>query len=70
MDGFALHPEIEKRRGLGWHAITKQYGSVLAGTDLLAWLHENAVDTITLVGYMTNNCIISSAAAGAITIGN
>lgn len=83
--GFALHPEIEHRRTAKWKAITKQYGSVFAGTDLVDWLQENGVDTVTLVGYMTNNCIIASAAqaethgisaevlsdaTGAISIGN
>ncbi|HET8868670.1 MAG TPA: isochorismatase family protein, partial [Agrococcus sp.] len=27
------------------------------------WLREREIDTITLVGYMTNNCVIASAAA-------
>ncbi|NYD67656.1 isochorismatase family protein [Agromyces atrinae] len=85
LPGYALHPDIEERRTSEWKAITKQYGSVFAGTDLLDWLHENAIDTITLVGYMTNNCILASAAdaethamgaevlsdaTGAISIGN
>ena len=60
--GFALHPEIERRRRDDWRSITKQYGTVFAGTDLLGWLREHDVDTITLVGYMTNNCILASAA--------
>ncbi|KQQ22683.1 isochorismatase [Rathayibacter sp. Leaf299] len=59
---FELHPEIESRRRDDWKSITKQYGTVFAGTDLLAWLREHDVDTITLVGYMTNNCILASAA--------
>jgi nicotinamidase-related amidase len=58
---FELHPEIESRRTDAWKLITKQYGSVYAGTDLAAWLREHDVDTITLVGYMTNNCILASA---------
>ena len=60
--GFALHPDIEQRRTASWKAVTKQFGSVFAGTDLVDWLRENAIDTVTLVGYMTNNCIIASAA--------
>lgn len=82
---FALHPQVEQRRTTGWKTITKQYGSVFAGTDLLSWLHANSIDTITLVGFMTNNCILASAveaefhginaevlsdATGAISIGN
>ncbi|MBT1544679.1 isochorismatase family protein [Curtobacterium aurantiacum] len=61
-DAFALHPEIERRRTPAWKHITKQYSSVFADTDLLPWLREHSVDTVTLVGYMTNNCIIVSAA--------
>ncbi|WP_440900660.1 isochorismatase family protein, partial [Actinosynnema sp.] len=60
--GFLLHPEVERRRADGWKSITKRHGTVFAGTDLLAWLRERGVDTITLVGYMTNNCVLASAA--------
>jgi nicotinamidase-related amidase len=62
-EAFSLHPEIERRRSSGWKAVTKRYSSVFADTDLLDWVREKEVDTITLVGYMTNNCIIASAAA-------
>ncbi|ASD22520.1 isochorismatase [Cryobacterium sp. LW097] len=62
MAGFALHPEIANRQSPGWKSVTKQFGTVFAGTDVLDWLREHEVDTITLVGYMTNNCIIASAA--------
>lgn len=61
-EAFALHPEIERRRTSEWHQVTKQFSSVFAHTDLLAWLQERSVDTVTLVGFMTNNCIIASAA--------
>lgn len=60
--GFALHPEVAARVEPGSMSIVKQYGSVFASTDFLDWLHENSIDTITLVGYMTNNCILASAA--------
>jgi nicotinamidase-related amidase len=60
--GFELHPEVEARRTDAWKSVVKQYGTVFAGTDLLAWLRKRQIDTITLVGYMTNNCIIASAA--------
>ncbi|MBJ2121969.1 isochorismatase family protein [Arthrobacter sp. MSA 4-2] len=58
---FELHAEVQARRTDAWKSIVKQYGSVYAGTDLTAWLHENDVDTVTLLGYMTNNCILGSA---------
>lgn len=61
-DGFALHPEVAGRLASDAKRITKQYGTVFAGTDLLDWLRVHQIDTITLVGYMTNNCILASAA--------
>lgn len=45
------------------HRVRKQFSSVFADTDLEVWLREQGVDTITLVGYMTNNCVLASAAA-------
>lgn len=58
---FDLHPEIAGRKTDAWKSVVKQYGSVYAGTDLAAWLREHNVDTVTLVGYMTNNCVLASA---------
>jgi nicotinamidase-related amidase len=62
LPGFQLHPEVASRRTDEWKPVVKQYGTVFAGTDLLAWLREREIDTITLVGYMTNNCVLASAA--------
>lgn len=59
--GFEVHPEVAERRTSDWHQVVKHYGSVYAETDLAAWLREQGVDTVTLVGYMTNNCILASA---------
>ncbi|MBG6226249.1 nicotinamidase-related amidase [Arthrobacter sp. CAN_A2] len=58
---FELHPEVEGRRSETWKSIVKQYGSVYADTDLAQWLRHEGVDTVTLTGYMTNNCILGSA---------
>ncbi|BCW64990.1 isochorismatase family protein [Paenarthrobacter sp. MSM-2-10-13] len=58
---YELHPEVEARRTGFWKNVVKRYGSVYAGTDVAAWLREHDVDTVTLVGYMTNNCILASA---------
>ena len=66
--GFELCPGIERRRTPQWKRVVKRRGSVYAGTDLAAWLHEQGVDTVTLVGFMANNCILASAAWGE-TIG-
>ena len=60
--GFRLHPEVERRRQDGWVGAVKQFGTVFAGTDVLERLQERGVDTVTFVGYMTNNCILASAA--------
>ena len=62
--GFELCPGIERRRTPQWKRVVKRRGSVYAGTDLAAWLHEQGVDTVTLVGFMANNCILASAAQG------
>lgn len=61
--GWDLHPEVASRRTDAWKHFTKTYASVFAGTDFEAWLRENRIDTITLVGYMTNNCDLATAAA-------
>ena len=66
--GFALCPSIERRRTPQWKRVVKHRGSIYADTDLAAWLSERGVDTVTLVGFMANNCILASAAWGE-TIG-
>ena len=66
--GFELCPSIERRRTPQWKCVVKHHGSIYAGTDLAAWLHEQGVDTVTLVGFMVNNCVLASAAWGE-TIG-
>jgi nicotinamidase-related amidase len=60
---WSLHPELEKRASSSWKRVTKNKSSVFADTDVAAWLAEHGVDVITLVGYMTNNCDIATAAA-------
>lgn len=60
---FQLHPEIAKRADHAAHRVTKSFASVFAGTGLEAWLRDREIDTVALLGYMTNNCVIGSAAA-------
>lgn len=60
--GQELHPDIAARATDAWKPVTKSWASIFAGTDLDEWVRENDVDTLTLVGYMTNNCIIGTAA--------
>lgn len=61
--GWELHPEIAARRKDSWKHIVKSYASVFAGTNFEAWLRSNDVEAITVVGYMTNNCDLATAAA-------
>ena len=42
------------------HYIEKQLPSAFAGTDLLAWIRDNNIDTLTVVGYMTHNCVAAT----------
>ncbi|MFC7485263.1 isochorismatase family protein [Knoellia sp. CPCC 206453] len=58
---WQLHPEIERRLQPTWKRATKIWSSVFAGTDVAAWLADHQVDTITIVGYMTNNCDLATA---------
>jgi nicotinamidase-related amidase len=60
---WSLHPEIEQRATAAWKRVTKSYSSVFAGTDVASWLAQHHVDSITIVGYMTNNCDIATAVA-------
>ena len=62
-EGWKLHPEISARRTDSWKHIVKNYASVFAGTDFGAWLRENQINAITIIGYMTNNCDLATAAA-------
>jgi nicotinamidase-related amidase len=59
---FRLHPLLEGRDSTTWKRIVKTYSSIFPQTELHEWLRDNDVDTITLAGYMTNNCVIASCA--------
>lgn len=57
--GVELHPSIAgKARD---RLLSKPLPSCLARTDLELWLRERNVDTLTLVGYMTHNCVDATA---------
>jgi len=56
--GGELHPEVARRARD--HYVEKSLPSAFAGTDLEEWLRANAIDTITVVGYMTHNCDLST----------
>jgi nicotinamidase-related amidase len=52
--GWQNHAEVAARPFD--HHIVKQQASAFAGTDLANWLTAHAVDTVSIVGYMTHNC--------------
>ncbi|WP_437882912.1 cysteine hydrolase family protein [Pseudomonas sp. LRF_L74] len=53
-----LHPEIA-RRPRDLH-VEKTLASALANNELGAWLRERRIDTLSVVGYMTHNCDVST----------
>lgn len=57
-DGWALHPVVSSRPAD--HYVEKSLPSAFAGTDLESWLREQGIDTLTVVGYMTHNCVDST----------
>ena len=57
---WSLHPDIERLSQAGWKRVVKHKSSVFADTDAASWLAEQGVDTISIVGYMTNNCVIGT----------
>jgi nicotinamidase-related amidase len=58
---WELHPEVERRLRPEFGRASKVHGSAFSGEGVAAWLEERQVDTITVVGYMTNNCDIATA---------
>ncbi|GGF12099.1 isochorismatase [Subtercola lobariae] len=57
--GGALHESIAGHpRAL---LVEKTEDSALDGTELAAWLASNNIDTLTLTGYMTQNCVEATA---------
>ncbi|WP_328293695.1 isochorismatase family protein [Kineococcus sp. NBC_00420] len=59
--GFDLHPDLLTVTDPRDERISKSFGSVFAGTGLADRLRERDVDTVTIVGFMTNNCDLASA---------
>lgn len=57
-----VHPDVAAAVGTDATHVTKSFSSVFAGTGLLDRVREQGIDTLTLVGYMTNNCVLATAA--------
>lgn len=57
--GAELHPAVARVP----HALLlrKSLPSAFAETGLQAWLTRNAINTLTIVGYMTHNCVDATA---------
>lgn len=53
--------DIEAKVKPEFKRISKQHASVFDGTDLADLVKENNIDTITLTGFMTNNCVLGTA---------
>ena len=56
--GAALHEVVSARSHD--HYVAKRLPSAFAGTDLEAWLKQHDIDTVTVAGYMTHNCNLST----------
>jgi nicotinamidase-related amidase len=56
--GAALHPVVASRAYD--HFIEKALPSSFAGTDLADWLAAHEIDTLSVVGYMTQNCNVAT----------
>ncbi len=55
---WQLHEVVASRHAD--HHIEKNMASVFTGTDAAAWLQKNEITTISVVGYMTQNCNAST----------
>ena len=59
--GAELHPVVTSR---GWdHYVLKNMPVAFCKTDLEGWLQQHQITTVTIVGYMTHNCDISTVIA-------
>lgn len=56
--GWELHAVVTQRPRE--HYIEKTLPSCFAGTDLGQWLAEHGIDTLSIVGYMTHNCVAAT----------
>lgn len=59
--GWQLHDQVAYRQHD--HYVEKSLPSAFAGTDLMEWIGAHGIDTVTLAGYMTHDCIAATAFA-------
>lgn len=60
-DGWQLQPAVAAAVPADAKRVEKSFGSAFAGTDVAQWLADLGVDTVTIVGFMTNNCDLATA---------
>lgn len=58
-EGWKLHEFVASHARD--HLVEKKLPSCFTNTDLAGWLEERRIDTLTIVGYMTQNCDESTA---------
>lgn len=58
--GWQLHPSVAALARPEDHVVDKLLPSAFAGTDLDGWLRDHGVETLTVVGFMTQNCVEST----------
>ncbi len=63
--GYELHPALAALEAPSWKRVVKRHASVLEGTGLDEWLRGCGIDTLTLAGYMTNNCVLGTSVDAA-----
>jgi nicotinamidase-related amidase len=56
--GWQLHEVVTSRPHD--HLVEKSLPSAFAGTNLAEWIAEHRIDTLTVAGYMTHNCVAST----------
>jgi nicotinamidase-related amidase len=56
--GWRLHDALASRPRD--HYVEKSLPSAFAGTDLGAWIAARGIDTLTVIGYMTHNCVAAT----------
>lgn len=55
---WQLHPVVAARRRD--HLMEKRLPSAYTGTDLAEWLQKHEINTLSVCGYMTHNCVDST----------
>ena len=58
-DGWQLHAVVANRHRDLW--VEKTLPGALAETDIVRWTRQRGITTLSLLGYMTQNCVTSTA---------